>query len=141
MAKPKNLVDLAAVRRRPPAPAERSSADPLPGGTAEVHARYSEYLRLLDEVPVLLDVVSEPPRTVVRDFRLGQRPNARKSAREDAYWVREQHSAEREHAYAEYELRGGAELVDPAAPRAEPRAAKRKAKPPKGAKRSKRRKR
>ena len=46
-------------------------------GVADANTRYAEYLRVLDEVPVLLDVVSEPPRSAIRDFRLGQRPNVR----------------------------------------------------------------
>jgi hypothetical protein len=137
MAKPKKSVDLVVVRKTR---TERSSDDPLPGRTAEVHARYDEYLRLLDEVPVLVDVVSEPPRVVVRDFRLGQRPNVRKAAREDAYAVREQHSAEREIAYVEYE-RGGGEALHTAAAPGRPLADKKKARPPKSGKRSKRRKR
>jgi hypothetical protein len=138
MARPKNSLEPAGVRRLR---AERSSPDPLPGRTAEVHARYDEYLRLLDEVPVLVDVVSEPPRVVIRDFRLGQRPNVRRVAREDAYAVREQHLAEREDAYAEYERRGGVDGLHAAAATARPLAGKKKAKPPNGAKRSKRRKR
>lgn len=137
MAKPKESVDLAVVRKRP---AERSFVDPLPGRTAEVHARYDEYLRLLDEVPVLVDVVSEPPRVVIRDFRLGQRPNVRKAAREDAYVVREEHFAERERAYAEYERHGG-DLPQAAAAPVRALARKKKARSSKGGKRAKRRKR
>jgi hypothetical protein len=138
MAKPKKSVDPVDVGELPP---ERSAEDPLPGRTAEVHARYSEYLRLLDDVPVLVDVVSEPPRVVIRDFRLGQRPNVRRAAREDAYAVREQHAAEREHTYAEYERRGGDDAMQAAAAPARPLAGKKKGKPSKGGKRSKRRKR
>lgn len=104
---------------------------------AEANARYAEYLRLLDEVPVLLDVVSEPRRVVVRDFRLGQRPNVRRAAREDAYAVREQQTLELVCSYAEYERQPGPEGEDSATEHPRP---KKKAKRQKGAKKSKRRK-
>jgi hypothetical protein len=134
MQKSRKVVDFRAAKSSP-------ATDPLPARTAEVHARYAEYVHLLDEVPVLLDVVSEPPRAVIRDFRLGQRPNVRKAAREDAYLAREQHSAEREDAYREYVLSGGDDVEHPPAPLARAQPRKKKQKPSKGGKRSKRRKR
>lgn len=98
---------------------------------AEANARYAEYLRVLDEIPVLLDVVSEPPRVGVRDFRLGQRPNVRKVAREDAYAVREQQTIDLVCSYAEYELQPGPEGEDSPAAHAP---SKKKAKRPKSRK-------
>lgn len=74
----------------------------LDAAAAEAHGRYQEYVRLLDELPVLVDVVEEPPRAVIRDFRLGQRPDARKAPRSDAAALREQHSGDVALQYAEY---------------------------------------
>jgi hypothetical protein len=92
----------------------------LDGAAAEAHGSYQEYLRSLDEVPVLVDVVREPPRVVIKDFRLGQRSDARKRARDDAASLREQHVQQLEQHYAEYaEICAG--LVT--APRLEPRKA------------------
>lgn len=76
--------------------------DALAGAAAEAQLRYQEYVRSLDEVPVLVDVVREPPRVPVRDFRLGQRRDERKTPREDAAHLREQHDHELEQHYAEY---------------------------------------
>lgn len=137
MPKPKKSAHSAAPStlpsEPPPArsePVERSHQPAM----GDANARYAEYLRVLDEVPVLLDVVSERPRVVIRDFRLGQRPNVRKGAREDAYAVREQQALELEYSYCEYveHVGEGAAFVPPTP--------KKKAKRPKGAKRSKRRK-
>ncbi len=92
----------------------------LADAAAEEHGRYQEYARLLDEVPVLVDVVREPPRMAIKDFRLGQRPDGRKAPRDDAAALREQHDRDIEQQYAEYvELRAG--LVGRT--RAEPRKA------------------
>lgn len=141
MPKPKKLTGIRAAAT---APSELpvASSEPIHGSyqpaVAEANARYAEYLRVLDEVPVLLDVVSEPPRVVVRDFRLGQRPNVRRAARVDAYAVREQQAEELVCSYVEYELQPGHDGADtptvhaPAGP---------KVKRPKGARKSKRRKR
>ena len=74
----------------------------LDDAAAEAHGRYREYVRSLDELPVLVDVVQEPPRAVVRDFRLGQRPNARKAPRSDAAALREEHAGDMARQYAEY---------------------------------------
>src|SRR5262245_51149004 len=64
----------------------------LDGAAAEAHGRYQEYVRSLDEVPVLVDIVREPPRAAIRDFRSGQHPDARKAPRDDAASLREQHA-------------------------------------------------
>ena len=85
---------------------------------AEAHGRYQEYVRSLDEVPVLVDVVHEPPRVATKDFRLGQRPDARKAARDDAAALREQHAGDVALQYAEY-IEIGAALTT--AERAPPR--------------------
>ena len=49
----------------------------LDDAAAEAHGRYQEYVHSLDDVPVLVDVVSEPPRSASKDFRLGQRSDGR----------------------------------------------------------------
>ena len=110
--------------------------DTLAEAAAEDHGRYQEYLRLLDDVPVLVDVVREPQRVAIREFRLGQRPDARKAPREDAGRLREQHTSELAERYAEY-VESCARLG--AAERAPPRKAPRKPAPKK--KRAKRFKR
>ena len=74
----------------------------LDGAATDAQVRYQEYLRSLDEVPVLVDVVREPPRVAIRDFRLGQRSDARKAARDDAAVLREQHVGDVEQQYSEY---------------------------------------
>jgi hypothetical protein len=76
--------------------------DTLADAAAENQGSYQEYLRVLDELPVLVDVVSEPPRVAIKDFRLGQRPDARKAARDDAVALRERHAGETAARYAEY---------------------------------------
>jgi hypothetical protein len=76
--------------------------DTLADAAAELHGRYQEYLRLLDEVPVLVDVVREPARAPSRDFRLGQRPDARKAPRDDAVALREEHGGDVVRLYDEY---------------------------------------
>jgi hypothetical protein len=79
-----------------------SRIDALADAAADSQGRYQEYVRALDEVPVLVDVVREPARVVVRDFRLGQRRDERKVPRDDAVHLREQHGGEIELQYAEY---------------------------------------
>lgn len=76
--------------------------DTLAGAATEHQGCYQEYVRVLDEVPVLVDVVREPPRVPVRDFRLGQRPDVRKAPRDDAAALREQHAGELARHYEEY---------------------------------------
>ena len=82
----------------------------LDDAAAETQGRYQEYLRMLDEVPVLLDVVREPPRVPVKDFRLGQRADARRAPRDDVAALREQHVLEVARQYSEY---AEAEACDP----------------------------
>jgi len=74
----------------------------LDDAAAEAQGSYQEYLRSLDDVPVLVDVVREPPRVAVRDFRLGQRADARKAPRDDVAALREQHVLDVERQYSEY---------------------------------------
>ena len=74
----------------------------LDDAAAEAQGRYQEYVRSLDEVPVLVDVVREPPPVKVRDFRSGQRPDARKVPRDDAAALREQHAGDVAVQYSEY---------------------------------------
>jgi hypothetical protein len=64
----------------------------LDDAAAEVHGRYQEYVRSLDEVPVLVDVVQEPR----------QHADARKTPRSDAVALREQHADNVAARYAEY---------------------------------------
>jgi hypothetical protein len=84
-----------------------AATDDVPGGSladsaSEVNASYDEYLSGLEEVPTLRDIVREPPRIAVRDFRLGERPDVRTQSREDAYGLREQYACEVEEQYCEY---------------------------------------
>jgi hypothetical protein len=112
----------------------------LDDAAAEALGRYQEYVRSLDEVPVLVDVVQEPPRAVSRDFRLGQRPDARKAPRSDAAALRDQHSAEVARQYAEYvEICAALHDANRVGPRAAPSKDRRKARAQK--KRAKRAKR
>jgi hypothetical protein len=74
----------------------------LDGAATEAQVCYQEYLRSLEQVPVLVDVVSEPPRVVIKDFRLGQRSDARKAVRADAAVLREQHGLDLQRQYSEY---------------------------------------
>lgn len=101
-----------------PAHLRPDRVDALADAAAEEQGRYQEYVRLLDEVPVLVDVVREPPRTPVRDFRLGQRPDVRRAPREDAALLREQHAVDVEQQYAEYvEISAGLSSAKRAGPR------------------------
>ncbi|HEY3519181.1 MAG TPA: hypothetical protein VGL98_19170 [Gammaproteobacteria bacterium] len=61
----------------------------LDAAAAEAHGRYEEYVRSLDDVPVLVDIVREPPRV----------GNA---SRSDAVVLREQHADNVAAYYAEY---------------------------------------
>jgi hypothetical protein len=76
--------------------------DALAGAAAEAQLLYQEYVRSLDDVPVLTDVVREPPRVAIKDFRLGQRRDARQAPREDGIELREQHARDLARQYAEY---------------------------------------
>lgn len=67
------------------------------------HALYEEYVRGFDDVPVLEDVVSAPPRRPAQpNFVRGERRNARKQERPDGYTVRKANLAEIETLYDEY---------------------------------------
>lgn len=119
--------------------------DSLAGAAAEAHSRYQEYVRSLDDVPVLVDVVREPPRVAIRDFRLGQRRDERKAPREDAVELRERHARELADQYAEYVAMEAGVLSTnraeprqaPAKPGRKPGAQKRRAKRAKRSARSK----
>ena len=74
----------------------------LDDAAAEAHGRYQEYVRSLDEVPVLVDVVQESRRVAPRDFRSGQRPESRKAPRDDAAALRDRHAGDVAAHYAEY---------------------------------------
>ena len=103
----------------------------LDDAAAEGHGRYQEYVRSLDEVPVLVDVVKEPPRGA-GDFRSGQRADARKTPRSDAVVLREQHAGNLAAHYTEYvEISGALTIAERAPPRkaaAKPDAQKKRAK-------------
>jgi hypothetical protein len=62
---------------------------------------YDEYVRALDDVPVLRDAVALPPPPPP-DFRRGERPNLRKEPRGDSAIERGRRAAETEDAYREY---------------------------------------
>ena len=87
----------------------------LDDAASEAQGHYREYVRSLDDVPVLVDVAREPPSAAMRDFRSGQRADARKAPREDAAALREQHADDVAGQYAEYaELIGGVTTTEPA---------------------------
>ena len=67
------------------------------------HALYEEYVRGFDEVPVLNDAVSVPPRrSPPPSFVRGERRSLRKEERDDGYLLREATLAEIESLYGEY---------------------------------------
>jgi hypothetical protein len=110
--------------------------DTLADAATEHQGCYQEYVRVLDEVPVLVDVVREPPRVPVRDFRLGQRPDVRKMPRDDAAALREQHAGELGQHYEEYvEICAGLAGAERAGPK---KAARKRGPKKKRAKRAKR---
>ena len=76
--------------------------DALTEVAAEAQGRYQEYVRSLDDLPVLVDIVREPARVVIRDFRLGHRRDERKAPRDDSGELREQHERDLDRQYAEY---------------------------------------
>jgi hypothetical protein len=113
----------------------------LDDAASDAQGRYREYVRSLDEVPVLVDVAREPPRAAVRDFRSGQRADTRKAPREDSAALREQHAGDVAVQYAEYaELIGGVTTTTEPAPerKASPKNARRPSAQKKRAKRAKR---
>ena len=117
MANPKQSNDFAETAVLP-AHLRPDRLEALDDAAAEAQRRYQEYVRSLDEVPVLVDVVREPPRVGVRDFRLGQRPDARKAPRDDAAALREQHAGDVAVQYAEYvDLTGALTRTERAPPR------------------------
>ena len=82
---------------------ERNATDALPSDVPADAAVYQEYVRGFDDIPVLQDAVHIPPRPPVQpDFRRGERRDARKEPRPDAYSIREKHRAELEELYGEY---------------------------------------
>jgi len=103
-----------------PALPRQGRIDALANAAAEDQGLYQEYVRWLDDVPVLVDVVREPPRVPIKDFRLGQRRDERKAPRDDAARLREQHDGDLEQQYAEY-------AADSAGPVSTKRAGARKA--------------
>ena len=67
------------------------------------HSLYDEYVRGFDEVPVLDDAVSIPPRrSLPPNFVRGERRNLRNEERPDGYALREASRAELESQYGEY---------------------------------------
>lgn len=117
MANPKQSIDFAETAVLP-AHLRPDRLEALDDAAAEAHGRYQEYVRSLDEVPVLVDVAREPPHVTIRDFRMGQRPDARKAARDDAAALREQHAGDVAAYYAEYvEIDGALKATKRAPPR------------------------
>ena len=76
----------------------------LPDDERQVnHSLYDEYVRGFDEVPVLDDAVSIPPRrSLPPNFVRGERRNLRGEERPDGYALREAGRAELEALYREY---------------------------------------
>jgi len=67
------------------------------------HSLYEEYVRGFDEVPVLNDAVSVPPRPPrPPSFVRGERRSLRSEERPDGYSLREASLAELELLYREY---------------------------------------
>jgi len=91
-----------------PAHLRPDRVEALDDAAAEAHGRYQEYVRSLDEVPVLVEVVKEAPRVGVKDFRSGRRADARKAPRDDAAELRDQHVGDVAVRYAEYVESSGA---------------------------------
>ena len=117
MANPEQSNDFAETAVLP-AHLRPDRLEALDDAAAEAHGRYQEYVRSLDEVPVLVDVVREPPHVAIRDFRSGQRPDARKEPRGDAAALREQHAGDVAVQYAEYvEVTGVLTTTERAPPR------------------------
>jgi hypothetical protein len=139
MANPKQSNDFAETAVLP-AHMRPDRLEVLDDAAAEAQGRYQEYLRSLDEVPVLVDVVREPPRAKIKDFRRGQRADARKAPRDDAAALREQHAGDVAVQYAEYsELTGPLKTAERAPPRrTAAKAARRAGTQKKRAKRAKR---
>jgi hypothetical protein len=124
MANPKHSTDFAETAVLP-THLRPDRLEALDDAASEAQRRYGEYVRSLDDVPVLVDVAREPPRAAVRDFRSGQRADARKAPREDAAALREQHAGDVAVQYAEYaELIGGVTTTAPATPAASNKARK-----------------
>jgi len=116
-------IDFAATKVLP-AYLRPDRVEALDDAAAEAHGRYQEYVRSLDELPMLVDVVREAPPVGVKDFRSGQRPNARQAPRDDAAELRDQHVGDVASRYAEYlEISGALKTTKRAPPR---RAAARK---------------
>lgn len=111
--------------------------DTLADAAADHQGRYQEYIRSLDDVPVLVDVVRVPKRVAIKDFRLGQRPDARKAPRDDAAGLREQHAGEIAQRYDEYvEICASFAVAERVGPRSAPGKRSPKKKRAKRAKRS-----
>ena len=101
-----------------PAHLRPDRVEALDDAAAEAHGRYQEYVRSLDEVPVLVEVVKEAPRVGVKDFRSGRRADARKAPRDDAAELRDQHVGDVAVHYAEYvEISGVLKRTERAPPR------------------------
>ena len=101
-----------------PAHLRPDRVEALDDAAAEVHGRYQEYVRSLDQVPLLVEVVREAPRVAAKDFRSGQRADARKAPRDDAAELRNQHAGDVAERYAEYvKISGALETTERAPPR------------------------
>ena len=139
MANPKQANDFAETAVLP-AHLRPDRVEALDDAAAEAQGRYQEYVRSLDEVPVLVDVVREPPPVAIRDFRSGQRPDARKVPRDDAAALREQHAGDVAVQYSEYvEITAALTTKERAPPRkASPKTARKAGAHKKRAKRAKR---
>jgi hypothetical protein len=136
MANPKQSNDFAETAVLP-AHLRPDRLEALDDAAAEAQGRYQEYVRSLDEVPVLVDVVREPAPAGIRDFRSGQRPDARKTPRADAALLREQHAGDVAVQYSEYlEITGALTTTERAPPRKASAKTARKKKRAKRAKRS-----
>jgi hypothetical protein len=118
----------------------RPDVEALDDAASDTQRRYEEYLRSLDDIPVLVDVVREAPRTNVRDFRSGQRRDERRAARDDASALRERHACETAVRYAEYVELGAALATTERAPphKASPKTSRKSGAQKKRAKRAKR---
>jgi hypothetical protein len=108
-----------------PVLASLGSSQPAGGSSLEPYGLYAEYVRGLDDLPVLDDVVHAPPGAPrPPEFRRGESPAVRNPPRPDCAQLREAIGAELAALYAEY--CGVRPIVAPPRAKLSKRAAKRR---------------
>lgn len=71
-------------------------------GEPALYLEYVDELRKVPTLPLHDEVIVSPRPKLPVDFRQGQRPNARKEARDDPYRLREEQASDHEALYLEY---------------------------------------